>query len=585
MKKREEIDAKYKWDLSSYVSNCDELEKNLAWLKENMIKFKDYYGKFGDKNILKEFLKFDEEFTSIYEKTGSYIGHNLSVDDSNITFLKYSQQLDYISKDIGEITAFVQPQLDDLDEEYLKELIEDSELVDYRRLFEGILRKKPHKISEYDSQFLSKMSLCFGNYAEVYDNLVTSEIQFAKVKDGKGNTHEMNEANYTKFIFSADRELRKNTLNSLMNGYGGKVKTISSLYLSDAQTSIFYSKLCKFKGVRDNCLFSEEVDECVYNTLLKNINERIDVLSEIIKLRGKYLGLEDMAYYDIMADIGENKQKYTVEQAEELVKQCTKALGDEYQAVLEEKFNQHVIDYFPNENKTSGAYSSGAYGCPSIVLMNFMEDYNSVSTLAHEIGHAMHSELSDRAQPMQLAQYVIFVAEVASTVNEILLNLHVQKTASEQEKTGLILEILDSVRSTIFRQTMFSEFEDFVYSTLENQKPLTYEDLSNHYYELNQKYYPNIILPPELKYEWARISHFYRPYYVYKYATGLVSALCIVQNIMEDENYYKQYIKFLKSGSTKTPVELLQDIGVDLTTNKPYEKAFKFIEEQIKKLY
>ena len=253
--------------------------------------------------------------------------------------------------------------------------------------------------------------------------------------------------------------------------------------------------------------------------------------------------------------------------------------------MLNEKFNQKVIDYLPNKDKQSGAYSSGIYNCPSVVLMNFVDNYESVSTLAHEIGHAMHTELSNRTQPIELADYVIFVAEVGSTVNEILLNLLVRKTANKEERIALIFRLLNDVRTTIYRQTMFSEFEQFSHSTLEKGQPLTYEDFNNKYYELNKKYFGDtLILPDELKYEWARIPHFYNDFYVYEYSTGYISALCIVQKLLEDENYYKQYINFLKGGCTKSPVELLKDVGVDLTTNQPYEKAFEFINSQIKEL-
>jgi len=331
-------------------------------------------------------------------------------------------------------------------------------------------------------------------------------------------------------------------------------------------------------------MFSEEVDEKVYDNLIKNINARVNVLQDIVKLRAKYLNLGDIAYYDLFTTIG-NTCSYTIEQAIDIIKQALTPLGDEYQEMLGEKFNQQVIDYLPNENKRSGAYSTDIYGYPSLVLMNYVNTYDSVSTLAHEIGHAMHSDLSNKSLPQELASYQIFVAEVASTVNEILLNLYVSKNLNNESKIGLIFELLDGVRSTIFRQTLFSEFEDFAHTEMEKEMPLTYEDFNNKYYQLNKKYYgEHIELPSELKYEWARIPHFYTPFYVYKYATGFVSALCIVQNILEDSEYYKRYISFLKSGCSKSPVELLQDIGVDLTTDEPYNKAFKFIENLINEL-
>lgn len=578
MKKRNEIEAKYKWDLSCYVKDEEELKQNLDYLKQNANKYREFYGKLGDKVSLLAYLEFDEKYSDVFYRTGSYISHTLNTDTSDTKYLNYTQQLEFISKDCSEASAYISPQLSELPDEYLQALIDDEKLWKYKRFFKQILRNKPHKVSEQDSQLLSKMSLCLGNNSEVFDTLTNGEIKFDSLTDSDGNTHEVYEADYGKLLDNKDRKIREGAFKSIMNGYGGKVRTIACLYTNDIQYDIFDNNLTRFNSTRQKAMFYEDVEQKVYDTLIKNINSKIPVLQEILRTKAKHLNISDMAYYDMMLTIGDKKH-YTIEDAIELVKQSTKLLGNEYQSILEEKFNQNIIDYLPNENKVTGAYSSGVYGCPSLVLMNFVEDYNSVSTLSHEIGHAMHTEFSDRNQPVQLSNYVIFVAEVASTVNEILLNLHVSKNADSQQKLALAFELLDSVRSTIFRQTLFSEFEDFSHTELENGKPLTYEDYNNKYYELNKKYYgEGIYLPEELKYEWSRIPHFYNAFYVYKYATGYVSALCIVQKLLEDKEYYKQYINFLKGGCTKSPVELLQDIGVDLTTDEPYIKAFKFIE-------
>ncbi len=584
MKKRSEIDEQYKWDLSSYIKDEEELKSNLQYLKDNADKYKDFYGKFNDKNVLKQYLMFDKEYTIVFYKTYSFVDHTLDTDTSNVEFINLSKKLEYIGKQCAEASSFVSPQLSELSEDYLKELIDDEELKNYKRFFEHILRDKPHKIDERDSVLLSKMSLCLGNDSEVFNTLTNGEIKFDNIIDSEGNIHEVYEADYSKLLDNKDRKIRESAFKSIMNGYGGKIRTISCLYTNDIQYDIFNSNLTKFNSTRERSMFYEEVDTKVYDTLIKNITNRINVLQKFLKIKSKYLNIEDMAYYDMMLTVG-NKSKYSVDEAIKLVKECTEILGDEYKKILEEKFNQGVIDYLPNENKQTGAYSSGFYGYPSIVLMNFVDDYNSVSTLAHEIGHAMHTELSDRNQPFELSDYVIFVAEVASTVNEILLNLHVSKTASKEQKVALIFEMLDSLRATVYRQTLFSEFEDFAHNQLEQGNPLTYEDYNNKYYELNKKYYgDSIVLPTELKYEWARIPHFYNAFYVYKYATGFISALCIVQNLLEDEQYYKKYINFLKSGCSKPPVELLQDIGVDLTTDEPYNKGFKFIENLINEI-
>ncbi len=585
MKTRNEIDLKYKWDLSCFVKNEEELKKNLKYLKENITEFKQFYGKLADKAMLKKYLTMDKEYNKVLYATSLYISNTLNTNTADVKYINYSTQLSYIGKELGEATAYIYPHMLDFSEEYLQELLSDLELKDYFRFFKDIARNKPHKISEYDSQFLSKMGMFLGSSEEVYDTLTSGEMTFDKAKDSSGQEHDVEEAEYSKLMDNSDRELRKNAFKSLMNGYGGKIRTFATTYTNDIHLDSFMTRLSKFNSLKQRSLFDEEVDDGVYNNLINNINKRVIVLQQIVETKAKHLKYNDMAYYDLFVTVVEEKKNYAIEEAVELVKDCTKILGEEYQQVLNQKFNENVIDFLPNKDKVTGAYSTSMYGKPSIVLMNFVEDYNSVSTLAHEIGHAMHSEFSNRNQPEPLADYVIFVAEVASTVNEILLNLHVSKTADEEQKKALAFELLDSVRSTIFRQTLFSEFEDYTHEQLENEAPLTYEDFNNKYYELNKKYYgENIILPDELKYEWSRIPHFYRPFYVYKYATGFVSALCIVQKLLTDKDYYKQYISFLKSGCTKPPVELLQDIGVDLTTDEPYNKAFEFVENILKTL-
>ena len=424
------------------------------------------------------------------------------------------------------------------------------------------------------------MSLFLSAPSDIFDALTTGEIKFEDI-NLNGEEFEVNEANYSKLMSNKNREVRRLASKNLMLGYAGKNKTITTAYLSDIQSDVFMANLKKFSSVKEQCLFYEEVDEKVYNRLIEQINKNVCVLHNIAEAKRKALGLDKIAYYDLMVPLSAEKH-YNIDEAVALVREAVKPLGEEYQTLICEKFNEKVIDYLPNENKETGAYSSGCYGCPSIVLMNYVEDLRSVYTLAHEIGHAMHSEFSNRFQPYSTSQYKIFVAEVASTVNEILLYNYLIKDADENTKKALTFDILDEFRSTVFRQTMFSEFESKIHEELENKVPLTYEDLNNYYYELNKKYFgENVELPCELKYEWSRIPHFYRPFYVYKYATGFISALCIVEKLLTEKDYYKKYINFLKSGSSKGVIDLLKDIDVDLTTDKPYEIAFKYLKEQL----
>lgn len=581
--KRDEVEEKYKWDLSMYIKDEKMLNQEFDWLKENYPKFKDYYGKFADKDVLLDYFKFSDEFEIKEDRLASYLYHSLDEDTSNTKFLALTSKFSYLANDINKTCAFITPQLMQLEEKYLQDLYNNPDFVVYKRTIESILRYKNHQVSEHDSQLISKMGLFLGGASESFGALTTGEMQFEDVKAGE-NTYKVDEANYSKLLNNKNREVRKQALHSLMSGYGGKVKTIATMYLNSVEESIFFANLYNFKSVREEALFGEEVSQEVYDRLIKQINANLPVLHSIMEARRKVLGLDKIAYYDAMLSFDTDKQ-YSIEDAIDLVKKATLPLGEEYQKIVSEKFNQKCIDFLPNDNKETGAYSSGAYNCPSVILMNFVGDLKSVYTLAHEMGHTMHSEFSNRNQPFATSQYKIFVAEVASTVNEMLLYNFLIKDADEDLKKALVFDLFDEFRATVFRQTMFSEFEDYSHTSLENKTPITYEDLCKYYYDLNKKYYGDRVeLPEELKYEWARIPHFYRPFYVYKYATGFISALCIVEKILTEKDYYKKYINFLKSGTSKPVVELLQDIDVDLTTDKPYDLAFKYLNEQLAKV-
>ena len=580
MKKREEIEEQYKWDLSSYIKDEKMLNEEFEYLKTNYPNFKKYNNKLSNKEMLLELFKFSDEFDQRLDRLACYIFHSLDQDKSNTYFLNLSKKLEFLSTEISQATAFISPQMLKLKTSYLKEVAQDVRFKDYKRSLEETIRDKKHRISEHDNILFSKMSMFLSSANDAYDNLTTGEIEFESF-ELDGEKFDVNEANYSKFMCNKNREVRKNALHSLMSGYGKVNRTLTSTYTNDILKDIFFAKISKFKSVKEEALFNEEVDKKVYDKLIDQINKHLYVLHEILEEKRKILKLEKIAYYDVMIPISEQK-KYSIDKAIELIKVATRPLGEEYNQIMSKKFSSNCIDYLPNKNKETGAYSSGCYGCPSVILMNYVDDLRSVYTLAHEMGHTMHSELSNRTQPYATSQYKIFVAEVASTVNEMLLYQSLIKEADEKTKISLAFDLFDEFRSTVYRQTMFSEFESWIHDELENQKPKTYEDLNNFYFELNKKYFGDRVeLPDELKFEWSRIPHFYRPFYVYKYSTGFISALCIVEKLLNEKDYYKKYINFLKAGSSKGVIDLLKDIDVDLTTNKPYEYAFKFLNEQL----
>lgn len=583
MKERSEIEERYKWDLSSYIKDKDMLQEEFNYLENNFKHYKKFYKKFDNKETLLEYINFDNEFSLKYERLASYIYHRLDEDTSNTEFLSLMKRFDFLSNQIGEATSFVSPQMLSLENGYIQQIIADERFKDYKRYFSLILEEKKHKISEHDSKIFAKMSMFLGAPHDAYNALITGEIEFEDVKvDGK--IYPVNEATYNKNLTNKNREVRRLSLSSLMNGYGKINKTLTSLYLNDVASDIFFAQHAKFKSVKEQALFGEEVTVEVYDKLIAQINKHIPVLHEMMEEKRKALKLDEIAYYDLFMPLTAEKS-YSVEEGIELVKKATLPLGEEYNKIMCQKFEDKVIDYLPNKNKETGAYSSGCYGCPSIILMNYVDNLESVHTLAHEMGHAMHTELSNRTQHYANADYKIFVAEVASTVNEMLLYHSLVENADKDLKRALVFNVFNQFRTTVFRQTMFSEFEDWVHAQVENKVPLTYQDLNDYYFSLNKKYYgEKVALPEELKYEWSRIPHFYRPFYVYKYATGLISAVCITEKLREDKEYYKKYINFLKSGSIKGVLDLLKEIDVDLTTDQPYEIAFGMVERLLKEL-
>ena len=585
MKKRSEIEDKYKWDLSDYVKDEDELQANLKYLKQNVLQFKNFYGKLTDKNVLKKYIEQSEKYEDLLLRNYEYVALNLQVDTSNVKYLALEQMFDSVLQQYNEITSFVEPQMMDFSNEYLNDLIKDPELKDYDIVFKNILRGNAHKVGEKEMEILSKMSEFLGNDGNVFHILTNGELYFEDALDSDGKNHEVDDATYGRLMENSDRVLRKNAYKSRMKEYKGKNKTLASLYINNIKGDIFSARLAKFDGVRQERMFGEQVDEKVYDILLKNINSRLNIMHKIIDMKSKYLNIPDFANYDFMAKKSNLKKDYSIETSIKILKDCVKILGGDYQSKVDYLLNSNAIDWLPNENKNSGGFSVDLYSCLPVILLNHINTYWCLNALVHEIGHSVHALYTFQNQPRAKGESSVFVAEVASTVNEILLNLHLSKNADKDEKDDLAFELFNNLMSAVFIQTMYSEFEDYTYHQLESNKPLTYQECNDKWFELCKKYYGNkIILSDEMRYGWSRIPHFYNAFYVYKYATGFISALCIVQNLLEDAQYYKEYINFLKSGCSKPPVELLQDIGVDLTTDEPYIKAFKFIENLINQI-
>ncbi len=581
MKKRNQISKEYKWDLSSYIKNDEEIDQIFKRMENLTDILPKYKGKLQNSNILYERLeKYKDDFISM-AKLSHFISHNLNVDSSDTKMLMLEQKFNNLYTRLSEANSYFVPQLYELPEKYLKSLLQDKRFSDYDNLIKEIIKLKPHKIDEKTNELLSKMSNFLGNNENIHSILVDSEIKFDDALDKTGKSKKVDNSTYPKYLRGNDDILRKNAFNSRMTAFSRLNKTFSELYLKDIEYDKFLSKLTNYSNLLESVLLEDDIPKEVFNNIIKFTEKYIPLLQDYCKTRAKISRNKNFAYYDLFED-SKNNSKISLDQAKEMIANALKPLGEEYLEHLNRKLNDNSIDYFPNENKNSGAYCSHCYGANTVVLTNYIYNYNSVSTLCHELGHCINAEYFLNAQPYEKANISIFAAEIASTTNEILLNQYMLNNSKKRDKSYYLHHFLDEVRSTIFRQIIFTEFELYAHQKIENNEPITYADLNNYYLDLNKKFYgKSLIIPDNLQYEWMCVPHFYSPYYVFTYATGLVTAIAIVDKILSDNKFYQSYINFLKNGTNKPAIEVLKEIDIDLTTEKPYEIAFNFIKKQL----
>jgi oligoendopeptidase F len=413
--------------------------------------------------------------------------------------------------------------------------------------------------------------------------LNNADMRFPIIKDEEGKEVEVTHGNFVRFMQSKDRNVRKAAFNAMYDTYKKFINTFASTMAGNVKKDIFYVKTRKYNSSLEASLFEDNVSLEVYNNLIETVHSRLDVLHRYVRLKKKLLGLDELHMYDLYVPlIQEYDKKFTYEEAIELVLEGLKPLGDEYINLLKQGFNSRWVDVYENRGKTSGAYSWGTYGTHPYVLLNYQGKLNDVFTIAHEMGHSLHTYYSNATQPYVYAGYKIFVAEVASTCNEALLMDYLLKNSKdEKERLYLLNHFFEEFRGTVYRQVMFAEFEKLIHEMAERGEPLTAEVLNKKYYELNKLYYgDDIVVDEGISYEWARIPHFYRNFYVYKYATGFSAAIAISQMILnEGEKAVERYKEFLKSGSSDYPLNLLKKAGVDLTTPKPVNDALDVFEK------
>lgn len=592
--KRVEVKKEDKWDLESMYQSIADWNKDYEKVKELEKEIKKYKNHLLDNGkTLYDFLVYSDKIELILENLIIYANMKSDEDTTNTEFIALKGKIENLSVQISEEFSFFTPELLKTDYSTIEKFYKECpELKEYEFDLKDLFRFKKHTLSEQEEKILSSLSNDLDYSNKTASIIRNSDIKFGTIKDEEGNDVELTNNNYSIYIRSKNRETRKEAFNEMYRTFASLKNTLATTYAGEVDANIHLSKLRGYNSAREKALFSNNIDLSVYDNLIKTVNKNMNVIYKYYDLKKEILKLDDFHLYDAYADlIDESKTNYSFDEGKKLVIDALNVLGEDYIINLKKAFDEKWIDKYPNIGKRGGAYSWGTYTSKPFVLLNYQNKLDDVSTLAHELGHSMHSYYSKENNPYHCYNYRIFVAEVASTVNEMLLYKHMLKNSSNKNEKLIILNnMMELFKGTIYRQTMFAEFERDIYEKVENGEIITYDLLCDYYYELNKKYFgENVIVDEEIKYEWERIPHFYMNFYVYQYATGLSAASTIVTNILENKKDAKEnYLKFLTLGGSMYPIDELKVAGVDMTKPEVIENAIKMFDEiidEFRKIY
>lgn len=583
LKERKDMDPRFQWDLTTLYKSDDEWEKTLPKLDQKIAKAASFEGKLKDETVIREYLDAETDLdlllSDLFEYASLRKNEDNGADAGQKMYAKiYSKYVEALSA-----TAYAQPEILSLPEDTLKSLTESKVLKDYHYYLIQLLRQKPHTLSGDQEQLLASFGEVFGAPKEIANTLQDVDLGFHPVSDAEGNTVEVTGSNYILLQSSDDRTLRENSFRSFYRGYRTHINTFAAAYQGAVKAAVTEARVRHYKSSRAMSMAGEYVPEQVYDNLVNSVRKHMPAMYRYVKLRKRLLKTEDLHYYDLYAPLVKgNDKKYTYEEAQQMVLDTVAPFGSEYGNTVKRAFSERWIDVYPNKGKTGGAYSSGTYRSNPFILTNFTGTLDAVSTIAHEMGHSMHTWFSNHHQKPQNAEYTLFVAEVASTVNENLLVEHLlQGTTDPKERLIYLNQYLEAFKGTVYRQTMFAEFEEKAHALAEKGEALNATALNGIYGKLIEDYFgPDLVIDDEVQYEWARIPHFYRPFYVYKYATSYSAAVAISEAVRnEGAPAVKRYLEFLSLGGSEDPIDELKHAGVDLTTEKPIDAALEKFEK------
>ena len=586
---RSTIENKFKWTIDEMYPNEESIEKDIQKVKELIEEVKKYKGILADseENLFKA-LNISEETSRILQNLYVYT-HMKSHEDTRINKNQgNATKTDMLSTELSMATSYMVPEIIAMDNEKLENYLKTEKLSHYKKYVDDILRLKPHTLNEREEELLAAVADLSGVPENVYDMLSFADLQFPEIEDENGEKVRVTHSNFSLFLKSKDARVRKDAFEAMYGIYGQYKNTFASTLYGGIKSEIFYAKTRKYESALQGSLFQDNVSVDVYNNLIDAVHENLDTLNDYIDLKKKFLGLDKINMYDLYVPLTENfDMEISYEKAQKIILEALKPLGEEYLENVKKAFAEGWIDVYGNEGKQGGAYSWGSYDSKSYILMSYKDDLNSLFTLIHEMGHSMHSFYSKNNQPYLYSGYKIFVAEVASTLNELLLINYLLKNAeSKEERVYLLNYYLEQFRTTVYRQTMFAEFEKICHGKVEEGEPLTAEDFNNIYYDLNKKYYgESCEVNEEIALEWARIPHFYSNFYVYKYATGFSAASALSKQILEEgESAVSRYKEFLKSGGSEFPLDQLRKAGIDMEKKESVDEALHVFKDLVKQL-
>lgn len=572
---RQEIDQAYKWDLESVYGNYQDWEKDFARVTELAEKVKGFSGRLGEgATILADCLKLADEIMVLGSQVIVFANLRRDEDTGHSTHQAMADRAGSLGVALNTAGSFIEPEILGLEAGVIDGyLAAEPRLAEYRHYLDNVLRRKPHTLGAKEEQLLAMAREMDEAPYNIFSMLNNADLRFPEIHDEAGESVELSHGRFIKYMQSPDRRVRREAYEAMYNTFDKVKNTMAASLNSKIKGGMFFARSRDFASAQEAALFEDNVPVNVYSTVIDTVHDHLEPLHRYVSLKKRVLGLEEIGMHDIYAPlVAEAKLAVPFEAGKEMVLTALAPLGSDYVRDASKAFSEGWIDVFENKGKRSGAYSWGTYSTKPFMLLNYEDTLSSVSTLAHELGHSMHSFYSKTNQPPVTANYPIFLAEVASTLNEALLNDHLLKVTTDRQKRLYIMnEYLETIRGTVYRQTLFAEFEREIYARSEAGKPMTNEDYSALWLELNKKYYgPEIQVDELIGSEWARIPHFYYNFYVYKYVTGFAAATCLAQNVLAgDKEATGRYLEFLKSGGADYPLSILRRAGVDMEKPEP----------------